>query len=236
MTALVLKLIAAFSMLADHACVMLFPHLTFLRIIGRLALPIYAFFIAEGFMHTRNRLKYFLRIFIFGVLCQIVFFIAEREMYFGVLITFSISIVLMWLFERAMNSIRECGKEDGREKARIYAVRDTAIFFLSVSAAFVLCLFVKVDYGFLGIMLPVSASISKDRKIRLLAFGLCLAVMAIYEYLDGFWIQFFSLLSLPLLALYNGKTGTKPGSRFKYFFYIFYAAHFIVLYLLSLII
>ena len=233
MTALVLKLIAAFSMLADHACVMLFPSLSFLRIIGRLAFPIYAFFIAEGFMHTRNRTKYFLRIFIFGVLCQIVFFIVERKMYLGVLITFSISIVLMWLLERATGSIS--GAAASGSKA--HAVRDILIFLSAAGLAFVLCLFVEVDYGFIGIMVPVCTSISKDRKIRLLGFGLCLLALCIYESVaNSYHIQFCSLISLPLLALYNGKTGTKPGSKFKYFFYIFYAAHFIVLYLISLII
>ncbi|MBQ7599137.1 MAG: hypothetical protein IJU57_00495 [Clostridia bacterium] len=233
MTALVLKLIAAFSMLCDHACIMVFPQLSFLRIIGRLAFPIYAFFIAEGFLHTRNRLKYFLRIFVFGILCQIVFFIVERRMYLGVLITFSISIILMWLYERARNSIASSLSGEKRSPA----VRDGAFFVLGAALSFLLCRFVEVDYGFIGIMIPVCTSISKDRKIRLLGFGTCLCALCIYECVaHKSFIQLASLAALPLLALYNGETGTRPGSRFKYFFYIFYAAHFIVLYLLSLII
>ncbi|MBR2843557.1 MAG: hypothetical protein IKF06_09840, partial [Lachnospiraceae bacterium] len=57
-------------MLADHAALMLFPNIVILRCIGRLALPIFAFMVAEGVLHTRSRVKYFLRIFILAVICQ----------------------------------------------------------------------------------------------------------------------------------------------------------------------
>ncbi len=57
-------------MLADHAAIILFPDMLFLRYIGRLALPIFAFMVAEGVLHTRSKGKYFLRVFILAVLCQ----------------------------------------------------------------------------------------------------------------------------------------------------------------------
>ena len=59
----VLKLIAAVTMFIDHAGLILFPQYRIFRIIGRLAFPIYAYCIAEGFRYTRNRKKYFLRVF-----------------------------------------------------------------------------------------------------------------------------------------------------------------------------
>ena len=68
MTSFVIKIIAAMTMFIDHMGLMLFPHMDIFRIIGRLAFPIYAYCIAEGFRYTRNRLKYFLQIFILGVL------------------------------------------------------------------------------------------------------------------------------------------------------------------------
>ena len=52
-----LKLIAAFSMLLDHAGILLFPQIRMLRIIGRLAYPIFAFMIAEGCRYTKNKAK-----------------------------------------------------------------------------------------------------------------------------------------------------------------------------------
>ena len=49
-----LKLLACGFMLIDHVGVRLFPDVLILRIIGRLAFPIFAFFIAEGCRYTRK--------------------------------------------------------------------------------------------------------------------------------------------------------------------------------------
>ena len=64
-----LKYIAALTMLIDHAGLLLFPRNILFRIIGRLAFPIFAFMIAEGCRYTRNKLKYFLSVFILGFAC-----------------------------------------------------------------------------------------------------------------------------------------------------------------------
>ena len=71
MSAFVLKLLAAACMLIDHAGLLLFPSQTWMRAVGRLAFPLFAYFIGEGFYYTKNRLRYFLRIFLLGVACQI---------------------------------------------------------------------------------------------------------------------------------------------------------------------
>ena len=94
-----IKIIASISMLLDHTGMILFPGAWWLRILGRIGLPLYALCIAEGFRHTRSRLKYFLRIFMLGVLCQIVYDFVSKEIYLGILITFSLSIVLLTLID-----------------------------------------------------------------------------------------------------------------------------------------
>ena len=78
-------------MTIDHVGVLLLPHVIVLRILGRLALPIFAFMIAEGCRYTRNRLRYFGSVFALGVLCQIVYYMVDRSLYFSILITFSLS-------------------------------------------------------------------------------------------------------------------------------------------------
>ena len=75
MSSFVLKLIAAVTMFIDHAGLLLFPDLEFMRILGRLAFPIFAFFIGEGCRYTSSKLKYFLRVSILGILCQAVYII-----------------------------------------------------------------------------------------------------------------------------------------------------------------
>ena len=65
-----LKLIAAFAMLLDHMGVLLFPQVRLLRILGRLAYPVFAFMIAEGCRYTKNKLRYFLLVFGLGTGCH----------------------------------------------------------------------------------------------------------------------------------------------------------------------
>ena len=49
-----LKIIACISMLIDHLGFVMFPHIPIFHLIGRIAMPVFAFFIAEGAIHTRT--------------------------------------------------------------------------------------------------------------------------------------------------------------------------------------
>ena len=93
----VLKLIAVISMIIDHIGKLFFPNFLFLQIIGRLAMPIFAFFIAEGFYYTKNKAKYLLTIFIFAILSQIPY----NYMWHGlnILFTFTLSLALLFMWE-----------------------------------------------------------------------------------------------------------------------------------------
>ena len=240
MSSFVLKLIAAVSMLLDHAGILLFSGKEIFRILGRLAFPLYAYCLAEGFRYTRSRLKYFLRVFILGVLCQIVYTVAEREIYLGILITFSISIVLMALVDSLKTALRgersavariaarAAGRELSNDADRILC---TVLVCAGIIGAFLLTTVVTVDYGFFGIMLPVCTSFFEERGQRLVMFSACLLALAI-EVTAEFPVQYWSLLSVPLIAAYNGKPGLV---RMKYFFYIFYPAHMAILYGISLL-
>ena len=66
-----IKLIAIISMVIDHTGIVFFPGVIAFRIIGRIAFPLFAFFITEGFRHTRSVKKYMFRLFLCAVLFQI---------------------------------------------------------------------------------------------------------------------------------------------------------------------
>ena len=91
-----LKIIAAVTMLIDHIGFILLPQYGFLRIIGRLSFPIFAFLIAEGCKYTKNKLRYFLSVFILGLVCQIAYYVAAQSLYIGVLLSFSVSILCVY--------------------------------------------------------------------------------------------------------------------------------------------
>ena len=65
-----LKIIAMVTMLIDHCGKMLFPQYRIMRVIGRIAFPIYAYCIAAGCVYTRNPLRYFKRIVLLALISQ----------------------------------------------------------------------------------------------------------------------------------------------------------------------
>lgn len=240
MSSFLLKIIAAVTMFIDHAGLMLFPHQAVFRIIGRIAFPIYAYCIAEGFRYTKNRLNYFLRIFILGMLCQIVYTIVDRELYLGILLTFSLSIIVMFFTDCVRVSVQ--GQKsplakliERLTKTTLSGSADRAVSavltLVILSAVFILTLYVDVDYGFFGVMLPVFTNLFQEKGKRFVMFSACLLALCI-DLTTVFPLQYWSLLTIPLIALYNGKPGKY---RMKYFFYIFYPAHMVLLYVLSMI-
>ena len=73
MSSFVLKMIAIISMFIDHIGYVIFGKFSYFNYIGRLAFPIFAFQISEGYIHTKNLKKYFLRLFLFAIISQIPF-------------------------------------------------------------------------------------------------------------------------------------------------------------------
>ena len=211
-----LKLIALVSMTLDHLGMFLFPKLTILRIVGRIAFPIYAYMLAEGCRHTSSRLRYFCGIFGLGVLVQIFFWYTRHSIYQYILITFSMSLLLIF-----------CGQE-AEKKGGIWLLLGGVLL---VFDAFI-CLLLKyflpirgfaVDYGLCGVLLPLLIYVARTRTQRLAAAALGLTAVCIAS---AYIYQWFSLLAVPLLALYHGQRGTY---RLKYLFYAYYPIHLLIL-------
>ena len=68
-----LKIIALITMIIDHIGLVFFPEMVIFRIIGRMAFPIFAFFIAEGWYYTKNKKKYVLLLFVFMIISWVPF-------------------------------------------------------------------------------------------------------------------------------------------------------------------
>ena len=210
-----LKLLAMLAMTLDHIGYILLPQVRLLRIAGRLAFPVFAYMIAEGCRYTRSMGKYLGNLLITAVLCQLVTF-AAGSLYMNIMVTFSVSVALVWLARTA------------REKGRLWRKLACGA---AVVAAFVVAELLPfalpntdfgIDYGFPGIILPVLLYFCKNKTQKLCVTALVMVL------LSGFvWdVQWYSLLSLPLLALYNGQRGKW---KLKWLFYAYYPAHLAVL-------
>ena len=207
-----LKILAAIFMTIDHIGVILLPRVLLLRLIGRLALPIYAFMIAEGCKYTRNKKKYFGMVFGLGSVCQIVYYLFDGSLYFSILITFSLSILMVYALQYWK-----------QKKTALSGL----VFGAAVAAVYLLNQAFEIDYGFWGCMLPVFAALAHGTEqdsdtvnITMLGIGL------VFLGLSTDAVQCLALMALPLLYAYNGKRGTL---NLKYFFYIFYPVHLVIL-------
>lgn len=81
----VLKWIAVLTMVIDHVGAILFPDQIWMRVIGRVAFPIYAYCLAEGFRYTSDYRRYLGRLALFAILSEIPFDLA----FYGVPFSFA---------------------------------------------------------------------------------------------------------------------------------------------------
>ena len=240
-----LKIIAMILMVVDHVGYILFPNVEILRIIGRLSFPIFAFFIAEGCRHTRNKLRYFLVISICAIIYQLVLYFYLNDTYMCVFVTFSIGILIcyaLWFFKETLIV----------KDIKLYVkIISFLVLIASIVGAYFLNKYFEIDYGFFGCLTPAIVSLfffTKNTNIyqnkitillkKLDALPLHLIMLSVA--LICIWafsidislknIQLYSLLSIPILYLYSGQRG-KYGV--KYLFYIFYPAHLIILNLIA---
>ena len=233
LSASTLKILACVSMVIDHAGMLLFPHEHWMRFVGRIAFPLFAYFIAEGCQYTRNRLKRFVTILTLGILCEIVYIIADGQYYGNVLLTFSLSVILIGLWQECQRCLfaRDC-------KAILWG----GVFCAAVVGVVILVKTFGVDYGIAGVMTPVLIALTNDRSgtmppavkrlcgkpAKLLLFTAALLWLTFSNaYVER---QAWCLLAVPLVLLYNGKVGKH---RLKYGFYLFYPLHLAILQLIA---
>lgn len=210
-----LKILAMIFMTCDHVAVELLPDWDFLRMIGRLAMPIYAYMIAEGCRFTHDRKKYLWRLSSLALLCQVVYFFAVGSLYQCILVTFSLSVCLIWALETS-------------PKSWGLLVFLASAFLCEGLPALLKGTDFAVDYGIVGVCLPALVYLGRTREEKLLGFTLGLILLA----LQYGGIQWFGLGAVPLLMLYSGERGKLPIGRL---FYFYYPAHLVVIYGLSLL-
>ena len=215
-----LKIIAMISMALDHIGLILFPQYRIFRILGRIAFPIFAYMIAEGCRYTKNRAKYLALIAAMGVAFQLVYFFMLGDLYQGILITFSLAIITIYSIEGLLS--------DGMGKRALSLMGLTfVVVFGTVFPVIFADAGFAIDYDVWGILLPVMVYFMPSKSWRVGSLFALLLVRAIHYAVAGVSVQWWTLLAIPFLALYNGKRGK---AKMKYVFYVFYPAHLVLIY------
>lgn len=223
-----LKFIAVISMLIDHIGVVFFPNLLFFRIIGRLAFPIFAFLIARGFLKTRSKTKYLLRMLLFACISIYPYYLVFHTFAPNILFTFSLSFAMIWGFEAIKQS--SFFRSNAWEQLLKYSILVFFVFFITLLSELFL-----FEYGFLGVLLPFVFYVFQDKTEQFFFFTALTTLYCVMAFLSQFdfasLLQIFSLFSIPLLAI---SSTLQSKRKWKWFFYVFYPLHLITLYLISL--
>lgn len=215
-----LKIIAVVSMVIDHYAYYLMDGNTMtyevMRCFGRIAFPVFAFLVAEGFAHTRNRMRYFLSLMLFAVVSEVPWYLLNgADGTHNVMFTLALGVSALAVFER----LREH--------------RILCCFFILLTAW--LATWLGTDYEWRGVLLIVVSYLfgiirSMNTPIilrRMMQLLFVFPLMMHYGIIGA-------LLACAVIFLYDGTRGFIHGNVAKYGFYAFYPVHLITILIINM--
>ena len=229
-----LKIIALVFMFIDHAGKMIFPGIAEMRILGRIAFPLYVWCMIVGFHYTRSVPKYLLRILIIGLVSQPLYIVALNHTWTqpNIFLTLFLGLCALW------------GIREKKFLSQLWAP----------AAALVLSIILNADYGWMGVLLFIMLYAVRDSRPGIAAvmvaffmywgasysitkslFGIAIDLNKLPAGLSRLLSPFFrmeayALLSLPLILIPFKKDLKLP----RWVGYILYPAHLVLLYILEL--
>lgn len=227
-TANQLKFIALFTMLLDHLYATVLPGQVWMTYVGRLAFPLFAFELVQGYMHTHDLRQYAKRLLILAVLSEIPF-----DMVAGASFFYIWHQNVAWTL---LAGLAACYCAD-HLLAKETAVSRRVLYLLGLLAALILPRVLMTDYSADGVLLILLFWFTRKGGVVNALIQVTI-MFAMWQFLFGgrtlmigsfaFQTQCFALLSLPLIWLYNGKKGTR-NKVLQYTAYAFYPAHLLIL-------
>lgn len=232
-TATSLKIIAMLIMVIDHVAAILLHDLVFanysigyrdnfmidmvlvMRTIGRLSFPIFAFLIVESYTYTRSRPRFILRLGIFAIITEPMFNYAQNStwlypQYQSNMVTWTLAIIAIYLYDLILQRF---------ENTSINKILSYLTAILPVISIAVFNHFIGSDYGYEGILVCFGIYILRNNRV----VAMMLASMILIA--SNGSIQFMSLLAIIPILMYNDTR----GKGLKYFFYLFYPLHLLII-------
>lgn len=213
-----LKIIAVLSMVADHCAYYLMDGNTWayevMRCFGRVAFPVFAFLVTEGFAHTRNRMRYFLSLLLFAFISEVPWHLLNGvDGTHNVMFTLSLGVAALAAFERL------------REHRVLCCCSMLLMAWLAAWSG--------TDYEWRGVLMIMvfyllgmvkNTSVTSRRMLQLLfAFPLMM-----HYGITG------ALLACVVIFLYDGTRGFIHGNVAKYGFYALYPIHLFTILIITM--
>lgn len=212
-----LKVIAVVSMVIDHCAYFLMEPETVqyevMRCVGRIAFPVFAFLIVEGFLHTRNRMRYLLTLLCFAVVSEVPWSLLNgNDGTHNVLFTLALGVVTLMFLDKFIKSNR----------------------ILSISVVFAiayLAYWLGVDYDGRGILMMAIFYILKGEGKSDSPFSRVLQLVFTFPLMMHYGMV-GAMLACLALFLYDGSRGFIQGAVAKYGFYAIYPVHLLLIWLM----
>ena len=234
LTANMLRAVAVVLMLSDHIWATAMSFGNWMTYIGRIAFPIFAFQIAQGFIHTSNFKKYALRLLSFAVITEIPFNLFYSSRWFN---PYHQNVLFTLLLGLLAISVIDKVKKNHTAKNVALSVLWLVLICLASVIGF-------VDYGFLGMITVVMFYLLRDFPFAWLAQLVAMVLINIV-FFEGQVVpvellgrvfeiptQGFAVFALIPIWLYGGRKG-RSSKIMQYGFYAFYPVHMLVLYLIK---
>ena len=219
-----LKIIAVVSMVIDHCAYFLMEHGTpiyeVMRCFGRIAFPVFAFLIAEGFANTRSRTRYLMTLLAFAIISELPWYLLNgADGTHNVMFILFLGVAALAVFDRLCENGPLC--------------------FLSILGLCFLAWWTGIDYDWRGILMIVIFFMLRHQTIApwISRNSISFPSQSIIQIIFTFPLMMHygiagAILASIVIFLYDGTRGHIKGAVAKYSFYAFYPLHLLLLYLI----
>ncbi len=227
MSITVLKIIALVTMIVDHAAVLFFDGNMIMRTIGRIAFPLYITAFAEGYIHTRDRNKYFKRVFLLAVISELFYHFAFWEVTY-----LANTRNVIFSFVIAFTAIAISDKLALQEDNKKLVMYDKVMIYLT---AMISGAFLSVDYGYIGVAAIITGVEMarnpkfKDSKLRYIV-PICIEAISSIQVEILTPLIIGHVVALIIVMFYNGQPGLFwKNKMLKWSLFISYPLHLAIL-------
>jgi len=199
-----LRIIALITMAVDHIGLIFFPEYFIFRIIGRLAFPLFAFGVAQGYFYTKNLSKYLQRILLLALISQPIFYLLINQDNLNICFTLTLGLSAIYLYDKGKN---------------------WWVKVFGIISVLILGQWLNVEYGAYGILLILCFYIFRNNILLILVGSLLIFSQALLSY-----SQILNLFAIiPLFLVYYAKDERIKINRWIQ--YLFYPVHLLIIYI-----